>query len=102
VKHNKANNVKIFRAARQPTRTTTHVSASEPLDLINFLFNLERFQVVKLWLVRLEFREEPVFSIVTLRVLVPLEKNHPTSFVAGGEVLAIVAELDSADDVSCV
>ena len=40
-----------------------------PLDLVDLLFDLERFQVVELWLVRLEFGVELVFTGFFLRLV---------------------------------
>ena len=38
-----------------------------PLDLVDLLLNLERLEVVKLWLVRLEFGVELVFTALFLK-----------------------------------
>jgi hypothetical protein len=37
-----------------------------PLDLVNLLLDFERFKVIELWLVRLEFGVEFVFAALFL------------------------------------
>lgn len=46
--------------------------AATPLDLVYLLLDLQRLEVVKLWLVRLELRVEPVLA----RPLPPALRRH--------------------------
>ena len=88
--------------------------ALAPLDLVDFLFDLEGFEVVEFRLVGLEFRVEFVFAgffllYVSVRLsvggsakancLVALEEDDPSALVTGCEVVAGVVELDRGDDV---
>lgn len=72
-----------------------------PADLVDFLFNLERLQVVELGLVRLELGVEAVLAplLLAIRTIVALEHHHTTALVTGGEVIASRIELNGRDDV---
>ena len=90
-----------------------------PLDLVDLFLDLERLEVVELWVVRLELRVELVLAalflqrtisgllnqptqiIMMTRLLVALEEDDPAALVAGREVVACRVELDGGDDIGC-
>jgi hypothetical protein len=80
-----------------------------PLDLIDFLLDLQRLEIVELGLVGLEFGVELVLASLFLFGLsvgkrdgwrratcrlVPLKENDATTFVAGCQIVARVVKLD--------
>lgn len=69
-----------------------------PADLVDLLLNLERLEVVKFGLVRLELGIELVLARLLL-ALVALEQHYAAALVACSEVVARVVELDGRDYV---
>jgi hypothetical protein len=55
------------------------VSSSAPSNLVDLLLDFERLEVVKFWLVRLEFGVKLVLA--ALFGLVPFEKDYATALV---------------------
>lgn len=92
-----------------------------PFDLIDFLLNLERFQVIELGFVRLEFSVEFIFAALllewrgdhddqpntaatgTLRRgayrLITLKEHNTTTLVSSCQIVARVIKLDGGNDV---
>lgn len=68
-----------------------------PLDFVYLFFNLQRLEVIKLGVVRLELGVEPVLA--ALFGAVALEKDHAATAVARGQVVACLVKLDGRDDV---
>jgi hypothetical protein len=85
------------------------VLTTTPFYFVDFLFYLERFEVVKLGLVRLELVVEFVLTTLLLRTLsLPrqrtyafesLKEHDSPALVAGCEIVACVIKLDGGDDV---
>ena len=70
------------------------VLAPAPANLVDLFLNLERLEVVKFGLVRLEFGVELVFACLFL-ALMTLKEHHTPAFVTRSEVVACMVELDS-------
>merc|ERR1719160_228760 len=68
-----------------------------PFDLVDLLFYLKGFQIIELGLVGLELGMELVFA--GLLRFVPFEQYNSSSFVASGEIVASVIELDGGDNI---
>ena len=78
------------------------ILAPAPADLVDFLLDLKRLEIVKLGLVRLELCVEPVFAALALvhrASIVPLKQHDAPTLVTGGEVVARLVELDGRDNV---
>jgi hypothetical protein len=91
------------------------ILAATPLDLVDLLLNLERLQVVKLGLVRLELGMELVLASLLLGgvsddgsrrlwsrrtyCFVPFEKDHTTTLVTSREIVTRLVELDGGNDI---
>lgn len=68
------------------------VLAFAPADLVDLFLNLERFEVIELWLVRLELCVELVLA--PFLGLVALEQDDAATLVARREVVSRVVKLD--------
>ena len=91
--------------------------SATPFDFVDLFLNLERLEVVELWLVRLELGMEFVLasfflayvsSIPTLVCtrpvvyrFVPLEQHHTATFVTRCKVIARLVKLNGRDDIRC-
>jgi hypothetical protein len=91
------------------------ILAATPLDLIDLLLNLERLQVVKLGLVRLELGMELVLASLLLGgvsengsrrrcsrrtyCFIPFEKDHTTTLVTSRKIVTRLVELDGGNDI---
>ncbi len=83
--------------------------ALAPSNLIDLLLNLHALEVVKLGVVRLEFRVKFVLAALLLsrhtvtaahaHLLVALEKNHAAAFVAGRQKVTRVVKFNGRDDI---
>ena len=63
-----------------------------PLYSVDFLFNLYRFEVIKLWFVRLKLCVKLVLA--TFLGFVPFKQYYPSTFISSCEVISCVIELD--------
>ena len=86
-----------------------------PLDLVDLLFDLERFQVIEFRLVRLELGMELVLASLLLGgvsdngsrrlwsrrtyCFIPFEKDHTTTLVTSREIVTRLVELDGGNDI---
>ena len=68
-------------------------------DGVHFLVQFDRLQVVKLWLVGLNFRKVPVVEISTVLEFAISEDNDSAALVSDSQVLACLVEGNSSEDV---
>lgn len=57
----------VKRPSREHTTLKPYIAATQPFDLVNFFFNFQRLEVVKLCLVGLELGVELVLARIGLR-----------------------------------
>jgi len=69
-----------------------------PSNLVDLFLNLERLEIVKLWLVRLKLCIKLILARLFL-AFVSFKEDYASTFVACCQVRAGMVELDGRDDV---
>ena len=69
------------------------------LDGVNFLIELDRFEMVELRLVRLDLRKVPVVEISGVLQLIVLEYDDSASLISDGQILACLVVGDCGKQI---
>ena len=80
----------------------TLVRVSQEFERVDLLIELKAFQMVKLWLVRLDFGEVSIVEVARIFQIRVSKDNDAAALVAHGEILSSLVKFNGGQDVGIV